>query len=66
MARSLHKDSSITQSNDASCIGNHRGMARRAKRNSNKTDRQSLKIDTRLRIAEIEQSQMEHDNEESK
>ncbi len=37
------KDLSITQKNDASCINNKRGMARRAKRNSNKRDRQMLK-----------------------
>jgi hypothetical protein len=41
MAR-IGKDVSITQKNDASCINNRRGMARRAKRNSNKRDRQIL------------------------
>lgn len=45
MARSLCKDQSIIQKNDASCIGNRRGKARRAKRNSNKRDRQFLKKD---------------------
>lgn len=45
MARSLGKDPSITQSNDASCIGNKRRKARKAKTNSNKTDRQRLKKD---------------------
>lgn len=34
------KDPSIHQKNDASSINNKRGMARRAKRNSNKRDRQ--------------------------
>lgn len=42
MARSLFKDPSITQKCDATCIPNRRGMARRAKRNSNKRDRQRL------------------------
>jgi hypothetical protein len=42
MARSLFKDMSISQKNNASCINNKRGMARRAKRNSNKRDRQRL------------------------
>lgn len=42
MARNLRKDQSIVPSNDASCIGNRRGMARRAKRQSNKSDRQHL------------------------
>lgn len=46
MARNLHKDPSITSKNDASCINNKRGMARRAKRNSNKRDRQSLTKET--------------------
>lgn len=45
MARNLHKDPSISQKNDASCIGNKRCMAKRAKRNSNKRDRQRLKND---------------------
>jgi hypothetical protein len=43
MAKSLGKDQSIGQKNNASCISNKRGMARRAKRNSNKRDRQLLK-----------------------
>ena len=43
MARSLFRDPSIRQKNDATCIGNKRGMARRAKRNSNKRDRQLLR-----------------------
>jgi len=43
MARNLHKDPSIRQKNDASSISSKRGMARRAKRNSNKRDRQLLK-----------------------
>lgn len=33
----------VHQKNDASCIGNKRGMARRAKRNSSKRLRQILK-----------------------
>lgn len=45
MARSLGRDQSISQRNNASSIGNKRGMARRAKRKSNKTDRQTLKKD---------------------
>ena len=49
MARSLCKDQSISQKNDASCIGNKRGMARRAKRNSNKRDRQLLQKDLEIR-----------------
>jgi hypothetical protein len=51
MARSLHRDQSISQKNNASCIGNQRGMARRAKRNSNKKDRQFLKKDLDDRIS---------------
>ena len=43
MARSKGKDPSITQDNDASCIGNKRRMARKAKTQSNKKDRQALK-----------------------
>ncbi len=39
----LRKEGCITQKNDASCIGSKRGMARRAKRNSSKRDRQRLK-----------------------
>jgi hypothetical protein len=42
MARSQFKDMSITQKNRASCINSKRGMARRAKRNSNKRGRQRL------------------------
>jgi len=45
LARSLRKDPSITQKNDASGIGNKRGKARRAKTNSNKRDRQCLRKD---------------------
>lgn len=45
MARSLGRDQSVAQRNNASCIGNKRGMARRAKRNSNKRDRQFLARD---------------------
>jgi hypothetical protein len=43
MARGRDRDPSITQSNDASCIGNKRGMAHKAKTHSNKKDRQRLK-----------------------
>lgn len=53
MARSLCKDQSITQKNDASCIGNHRHMAHRAKTNSNKRDRQFLR---KLLLKEINES----------
>lgn len=45
MARSIGKDPSITQKNDASCIGNKRKKAHKAKTNSNKRDRQILKKD---------------------
>lgn len=45
MARSLGRDPSITQSNNASSIGNKRRKARRAKTQSNKTDRQRLQKD---------------------
>jgi hypothetical protein len=45
MARSHGKDPSISQRNDASSIGNQRRMARRAKIQSNKTDRQRLQKD---------------------
>lgn len=44
----------IHQKNDASCIGNRRGMARRAKRNSNKRDRQALQQDLDRRIMDQE------------
>lgn len=50
MARSLGRDPSITQKNDASCIGNIRGMARRAKTQSNKTDRQRLQAELKEEI----------------
>lgn len=46
MARSLGRDPSISQRNDASCINNTR---RKAKTNSNKTDRQRLKRDLEQR-----------------
>jgi hypothetical protein len=49
MARKI-KVTSVTQSNDASCINNGRGMARRAKRQSMKTDRQDLKKDLKESI----------------
>jgi restriction endonuclease len=50
------KDQSISQKNDASCINNKRGMAHRAKRNSNKRDRQFLSRETVDLIAEVEMS----------
>lgn len=50
MARSLHKDQSITQKNDASSIGNKRRKARKAKTNSNKRDRQFLNKDLKEQI----------------
>lgn len=37
------RDPSIKQCNDATCISNRGGKARRAKRHSSKTDRQRLK-----------------------
>lgn len=43
MRRKELKVRSVTQSNDASCIGNKRGMARKAKRHSAKKARQALK-----------------------
>jgi hypothetical protein len=49
MARSLGRDPSINQRNDASSIGNARRKARKAKTNSNKTDRQRLKADLERR-----------------
>lgn len=48
MARSMMRDPSIHQKNIASCVGNRRGMARRAKRNSSKRDRQTLARGLRL------------------
>lgn len=39
---------SVDQSNDASCIGNKRGMARKAKRNSAKKIRQALKKENQI------------------
>lgn len=61
MARSLHRDQSISQKNNASCIGNKRGMARRAKRNSNKADRQFLQKDLENKINGIEEDIMEEE-----
>lgn len=43
MKRKIIKAVSVTQANDVSSIGNKRGMARRAKRQSHKTQRQFLK-----------------------
>lgn len=51
MARNS-KDPSISIRNDASCINNKRGMARRAKRNSNKRDRQLLRADLAVQVEE--------------
>jgi hypothetical protein len=45
MARAPFKDPSITQSNCKKCISHRRGMGCRAKRHSNKIDRQLLKKD---------------------
>jgi hypothetical protein len=53
MARSHHRDPSITQSNNASHVTPKRGMPRRAKRHSNKVDRQILQRDTAKRIDEL-------------
>lgn len=53
MARSLHKDPSITQKNDASSIGNKRRKARKAKTNSNKRDRQFLQRDLEEQIMRL-------------
>lgn len=55
MARKHFKDPSIDQSNDASSINNKRGMARRAKRKSGKTDRQLLQRD----LDEIQNQEIE-------
>ncbi len=52
MARSLHKDQSITQKNNASSIGNKRRKARKAKTNSNKRDRQLLNKLLQIEIIE--------------
>lgn len=54
MARSVNRDPSIKQQNDASCINNVRGMARRAKRHSNKVDRRLLAKDLEMRCTERE------------
>jgi len=53
MARSLNKDQSITQKNDASSIGNKRRKARKAKTNSNKRDRQFLQKDLKEQIMSL-------------
>lgn len=47
MSKSALKNQKITQKNDASSIGNKRGMARRAKKNSSHRDRQRLKEELR-------------------
>ena len=50
MARSHFRDQSISQKNDSSSIGNKRGMARRAKKNSSHRDRQMLKKELDLLV----------------
>jgi hypothetical protein len=50
---------SVTQSNNASCIPNHRGNARRAKRHASKKLRQAL--DYEDRDQERQQAQQDHD-----
>ena len=53
MARSHFRDSyCITQDTDTSMINNKRGMARRAKTQSNKRDRQFLLKDLNKRIVD--------------
>ena len=53
MARKKHAKS-ISQKNDASCINNKRNMSYRAKRNSNKRDRQLLLKDTTDLLLEVD------------
>ena len=43
LTRKIYMATCVTQANDASCIGNKRGMARRAKRYSNEAMRQLMK-----------------------
>lgn len=45
MALNPFRSEAVSTRNIASCIGNRRGMARRAKRNSSKRDRQLLGLD---------------------
>lgn len=45
MKRSLIASQTITQANDAGCINNRRGMARRAKRHSSKKLRQLVALE---------------------
>lgn len=52
MKRKVIKAASVTQSNDASCIGNKRGMARRAKRHSAKCQRQFLQKENEREVNE--------------
>jgi hypothetical protein len=47
MDRKEIRAKTIDQSNDASCIGNRRKMARRAKRHSSKKLRQLLRAELR-------------------
>lgn len=48
-----HLKTCITQSNDATCIPNKRGMVKRAKRHSSKRGRQLLRKELLERIASI-------------
>ena len=55
MAKNIRKTVSPKQRKcDASSISNKRGMAKRAKTKSNKTDRQELKREQKKIIAEID------------
>ncbi len=47
LSRRKLKAAFVTQANDASSIGNHRGMAHKAKRHSHKIMRQVLKQEMR-------------------
>jgi hypothetical protein len=53
MTDKFKKRLNITQSNDASSIGNKRGKAKRAKRNSSKRDRQRLNKELTLEIVYV-------------
>lgn len=60
MART-RRDPSINQKNDASSIGNKRQMAKRAKRHSNKQDRQNLQKDLEKMMNEKDLEKMMND-----
>lgn len=45
MSNALPRWQYVSQKNDASCVNNKRGMARRAKRNSSKRARRHVKKD---------------------